>query len=319
MEPKSVAILLAVYEPRKDWLEALLDSLNSQTYPNLKLYVRDDASPTFPFAELEETVRKHVTAFPFRIERNEVNLGSNGTFGRLVADASEHYVAFCDQDDVWLPRKVENCVRLFEISPLSPVLVCSEVRVIAGDGTILAERISEHRRRHVFLRGNGLAPELINRNFVMGCTVLIPRERVLSYLPFPDGVVHDHYLAFRSACDGALDYLDEPQMLYRVYGTNQTGVMSGVRTKRDYRVRRIDVFEQRVKAFRACSDLPELCRAEEWCRARVENFERRKGGFRRLRAMRDFNPATTLFELYALRMPSPLFRFAVRLIQKRIL
>ena len=52
MENQTVAILLAIYEPREDWLVELLDSLNAQTYPHLKLYVRDDASPTYPFEAL---------------------------------------------------------------------------------------------------------------------------------------------------------------------------------------------------------------------------------------------------------------------------
>lgn len=41
-----ISILMAVYEPRLDWLREQLDSLNAQTYPNLRLYVRDDCSPT---------------------------------------------------------------------------------------------------------------------------------------------------------------------------------------------------------------------------------------------------------------------------------
>lgn len=318
---KRVAILLAVYEPREDWLIALLDSLNAQTYPALTLYVRDDASPNYPFSDLERLVREHVTAFPSVVLRNEVNLGSNATFGQLVQDCapSIDYISFCDQDDVWLPEKVADCVHLFENSPFSPILVCSEVTVTDADGNVIARRMSEHRRRHVFLRGEGLAPQLIYRNFAMGCTMLLTRERALSYLPFPEAVVHDHYLAFRAACDGALDYLDEPQLLYRVYGGNQTGVMAGVRTKEDYFRRRIAVFEARVNAFRAVSDLPALLQAEEWCHARVANFRREAGGFRRLRSLRSLNKPTTLFELYGLRMPYPLFRLAILLTQKRFL
>ena len=41
-----IAILMAIYEPRMDWLEAQLRSLDAQTYPNLRLYIRDDCSPT---------------------------------------------------------------------------------------------------------------------------------------------------------------------------------------------------------------------------------------------------------------------------------
>ena len=97
---KDLAILLAVYNPREDWLIELLDSLNRQTYPHIHLYVRDDASPKYDFERLEEVVREHITAFPYTLMQNEKNLGSNQTFATLVGDCHEHYIAFCDQDDV---------------------------------------------------------------------------------------------------------------------------------------------------------------------------------------------------------------------------
>lgn len=319
MENQTVAILLAIYEPREDWLVELLDSLNAQTYPHLKLYVRDDASPTYPFEALQKTVAKHITAFPFQIHRNEKNLGSNGTFEELVRDCDQPYIAFCDQDDIWLPEKLEKTLHLFQSSPLKPKLVCTNVSVIDGDGNQIAPRMEEHRKRHVFLRGEGIAPALINRNFVMGCTVIMERREALACIPFPSDVVHDHYLAFCAAAKGSIDYLEEPQMRYRVYGGNQTGVMTGVSTKEDYYKRRIEVFEARVRAFSEVAALPELKDALAWCEARRRNFYREKGSFGALWRLRKFNKVTSIFELFALRLPTPLFRFAIRLIQKGVL
>ena len=319
MEHKAIAILLAVYEPREDWLIELLDSLNRQTYPNLFLYVRDDASPKYPLARLEALLKEHITRFPFVLQRNEQNLGSNETFAALVRDCSEPYIAFCDQDDIWMPDKLANTARLFEESELHPVLVCTNVRVINGEGKVIANTMEEHRRRHVYLRGTGLAPELIYRNFAMGCTVIMERERALSYLPFPAAVVHDHYLAFRAAADGAIDFLAEPQILYRVYGGNQTGVMTGVASKEDYLERRIHVFDARVSAFAERVSLPALDQALAWSRARLANVHRKKGGFAALWKTSRVNRVTSLFELFALRMPTPIFRFLIRLVQKGVL
>lgn len=319
MENRTLAILLAVYEPREDWLIELLDSLNAQTYPRLSLYVRDDASPTYPTERLRKVLSDHVTNFPFTLLQNEQNCGSNETFSRLVRDCKEDYIAFCDQDDVWHPDKLENTVRLFEESELHPTAVCANVSIIDGDGKPIADSIDKHRRRHVFLRGNDVAPTLIYRNFVMGCTMLMERERALSYLPVPQEVVHDHYLAFRAAADGALDFLNEPQMRYRIYGGNQTGVMTGVRSKEDYRHRRIDLFDARVRCFAKSVSLPELERALAWSRSRTDCFEHKKGGWRALWRLRKTNLVTSLFELTVLRLPTPLFRLAIRLVQKGIL
>lgn len=319
MEKKTLAILLAIYDPREDWLVELLQSLNAQTYPHLRLYVRDDASPSYPLDRLEALLKKHITAFPYVLNRNETNLGSNETFAALVKDCNEPLIAFCDQDDVWLPQKLEKTVDLFLNSPLNPILVCTNVSIIDGEGNQIASRMEEHRKRHTFLRGEGLAPTLINRNFAMGCTMVTRRETVLGFLPFPREAVHDHYLAFRAANAGALDFLDEPQLKYRVYGGNQTGVMTGVRTKQDYYDRRIGVFDGRVQCFCRVASFAELESAAAWCAARKRNFYREKGGFGGLYRHRRFNPVTTWFELIGLRLPTPLFRFAIRLIQKGFL
>ena len=314
-----IAILLAVYEPREDWLIELLDSLNAQSYESLALYVRDDASPTYPIERLFALLQAHITKFPFVLKRNEKNCGSNETFSELIRDCTEPYIAFCDQDDVWNPDKLKNTVRLFEESELHPTAVCTNVSVIDGNGVTIADSMEKHRRRHVYLRGEDVAKSLIYRNFVMGCTMLMERERALSYLPVPREVVHDHYLAFRAAADGALDFLAEPQMRYRVYGGNQTGVMTGVRTKEDYRRRRIDLFDARVRRFAESTSLPELDRALAWSQARIDCFERKKGGWRALLRLRKTNKVTSLFELTVLRLPTPLFRLAIRMVQKGIL
>ena len=315
MMERNLAILLAVYNPREDWLIELLDSLNRQTYPSITLYVRDDASPNYSMNRLKQVLCEHITAFPYILRQTEVNCGSNQTFEHLVRDASDaHYVAFCDQDDIWLPDKLTNSVALLENSPLSPALVCSNVSVIDGSGRKIATSLEQYRRRHVLLRGRELARGLIYRNFVMGCTVVMERRRVMHALPFPNVVVHDHYLAFCAAIEGAIDYLEAPQMHYRIYGGNQTGVMVGIESKHDYAKHRILAFGKRLDAFSAVSDIPALREARAWYDSRIRNFNRERGGFRGLWRLRAVNPSTSLFELFALRLPAPLFRMSVRLI-----
>ena len=95
--------------------------------------------------------------------------------------------------------------------------------------------------------------------------------------------------------------------------------MTGVKTKQDYYKRRIEVFGARVECLCGYASLPELTQAKEWCKARRANFKREKGGFRSLWRTRKINKVTSLFELFALRFPKPLFRLAVRMIQKGVL
>lgn len=317
MPPSAIAVLLAVYEPRVDWLARLLDSLNTQSLSPACLYVCDDASPRFSKEELEALLQKHITAFPYVLLQNEENKGSNATFAALLQRAKEPYVAFCDQDDVWLRDKLKDSLALLQSSPLRPTLVFGNACVIDGEGSLLARRIEDLRPRHRLQRGYGLADALIRRNFVMGCTLLIERRRALSYLPFPRALVHDHYLAFRASLDGALDFLDAPQLLYRIHGENQTGTLAGVQSRADYVRLRIRVFCERIRVFSRYTDSPALREAAAWSEARLANAIGKRGGARRLLRLWHCDPTVTAFELLALRLPSPLFRLLIRTIARR--
>ena len=115
MKSDSIAVLLATYRPRIDWLAEQLTSLNQQTYPSLHLYVLDDASPKDSYRAICQTVEKCIHQFPVTVLRNDQNQGSNQTFARLLTLAKEEaYVAFCDQDDVWFPNKIQNALHLLK-------------------------------------------------------------------------------------------------------------------------------------------------------------------------------------------------------------
>ena len=47
-----ITILMAVYNPDKEWFKEQLSSLNQQTYPKVQLRICDDASPDISDKEL---------------------------------------------------------------------------------------------------------------------------------------------------------------------------------------------------------------------------------------------------------------------------
>lgn len=100
-----VNILLATYNG-ENFLSNLLDSLLSQTYSNLKIYVLDDGSTDDTLNILKTYQKRGIIIVP-----NSRNLGYPFSFFKLleVCDNAEFY-CFCDQDDIWLPQKVEWAV-----------------------------------------------------------------------------------------------------------------------------------------------------------------------------------------------------------------
>ncbi len=312
-----ISILMAVYEPRMDWLREQLCSLEAQTYPNLRLYIRDDCSTAVPLEAIETCVRSCVTRIPFTIERNERNLGSNLTFERLTQEAEGEYFAYCDQDDIWLRDKLSVLQANIEAYPAE--LVCSDVRVIGGSGETVAESITKIRRRHRFISGGPVVfRSLLTRNFVIGCTMLVRRETAQAAVPFVPEMVHDHWIAVMAASRGSVLSLPQPLICYRIHGGNQTGVLMGISSRRDYIEGHVIDFERRMQCI--CQRFPgsqELDRVCQWARARMDYaVYNRRGAAVRLWRLRDQNRLTTLFELLALKAPERLFQQALRLARR---
>ena len=309
-----VSILMAIYEPRMDWLREQLRSLNAQTYPNLRLYIRDDCSPTVPYEEIQSCVQDCISAFPYTIQRNKENLGSNGTFERLTQEAEGEYFAYCDQDDVWLPEKIGTLV--CELESRKAALVCSDVIIMDAEGRQTANSITAVRPRHIFRSGEGLSGCLLYRNFVVGCTMLLPASLAKQACPFAKSMVHDHYLALYAAVRGAIYSYPGPLIRYRSHGGNQTGVLVKITTKEDYIRRHLGAFVDRIQELSQRFSFPELTLARQWAEARVENSRGGLHGFWKLWRLRKVNRPTSYFELIGLRLPNFLFGFAVREIQK---
>ncbi|MBR1494381.1 MAG: glycosyltransferase [Acidaminococcaceae bacterium] len=321
-EKPLISLLMAVYEPRLDWLREQLDSLNAQTYPNLRLYVRDDCSPTVPFEEIQRLVVECITAFPYRIARNERNLGSNGTFEMLTGEAEGEYFAYCDQDDVWLPEKL--AVLRKEMEQSGALLACSDMYIIDGDGKRVAGSITSIRKHHVFRSGGGLAPGLLVSNFVTGCTMLVHSELAKAAAPFCPDMVHDHYLALFAATKGKVLSLTDRLISYRIHGNNQTLMMAGVKDKESYcririeaLIRRFEWLQRRFSADAALS--PEIAQALVWAKARLANFQGDKRARRAIIKYRRFSPLTSLFEVVMAGAPEGMFMWFIQMKKKNIL
>ena len=317
-----IAILMAVYEPRMDWLREQLQSLNAQTYPNLMLYIRDDCSPTVPFEEIQSCVQDCIRAFPYEIRRNERNLGSNGTFERLTQEAEGEYFAYCDQDDVWLREKLEILEKT--ITESAALLVCSDVYVIDGNGKRMADSITKVRKHHVFRSGAGLAEGLLVSNFVTGCTMLIGADTAKAALPFCPYMVHDQHRALYAASRGTIISLCRPLISYRIHGNNQTLAMTGVHDKMSYLDVRIRVLIRRLEWLQSfyATDVALLTRITEvltWAKAREKNFagdnEARKVVWR----LRKYSPLTSLFEVAIARGPERIFMFFIKLKRENLI
>src|SRR5215208_90703 len=86
-----------------------LDSIAAQTRRPDELVVCDDGSDD----ATPEIIREfaHRASFPLRFYVNETNLGSTRNFERAISLCEGDFIALADQDDVWLPEKLERLER----------------------------------------------------------------------------------------------------------------------------------------------------------------------------------------------------------------
>ncbi len=311
-EKPLISILLAIYKPKTNWLAELLHSLDLQTYPNLELIICDDCPE---YTVDEKIISSEIKKIPWKIVRNSTNLGSNKTFERLTLLANGEYLAYCDQDDIWLPEKLST---LYEtITRENSVLACSDVLVIDSLGNLKAESITNVRRRFVFFKGKNQFAYLLTRNFAMGCTMLVKKEIAAGAVPFINEMIYDHWIALYASLAGKISVASLPLVKYRIHGENQTGVLIHIDNKQTYISERITAFYDRMASIEnRLGKHEEITETAQWVRARKDFSQKIRGSAGRLWKLRRFNVSVSLFELLFMRTPDPLFSLALRLVRK---
>src|SRR5260221_9001719 len=100
-----IDILLATYDGEK-YLKQQLDSLLAQTYENIRIIIRDDASQD----GTKEIIQEYGKRYPNKIYPlfGKERLGVKANFSKLMEVSSSPYVMFADQDDIWMSSKVEQ-------------------------------------------------------------------------------------------------------------------------------------------------------------------------------------------------------------------
>lgn len=120
---------MATYNGER-FLQEQLDSLAAQTYLPCELVVGDDGSTDGTLEILERFVG--VAPFRVRIRRNPVRLGYGENFLSTASQCTGDWIAFCDQDDVWLPQKLKRFATAAIADPVVDFIVCENILLDAS-------------------------------------------------------------------------------------------------------------------------------------------------------------------------------------------
>ena len=238
--PPEVSLLLSSFNGGR-YLPEQLDSLLAQNYPNLLIKVRDDGSSD----DTRPILKSYEARYPnIRLNFGE-RLGIANSFFHLLRNNgdSSRYFAFCDQDDVWRPEKIERAVRkLSVVGSGIPALYCSRLEYVSQDLAHL--KYSRRPARALAFQG------ALAENSATGCTMVlnrVARDMIVESIP-RRCIMHDWWCYLVISAFGVVIYDDCPTVKYRLHASNDTGAAVSFSEDIFRRVRRF--LHNREDAFR---------------------------------------------------------------------
>ncbi|MBX3654362.1 MAG: glycosyltransferase family 2 protein [Ramlibacter sp.] len=217
-ERNNVAILLGTFNGERH-LEAQLTSIAKQSHKDWTLWVSDDGSSD----RTSEILRHFAIAHPDRqihlLEGPRKGFALNYISLLRHPEIKARYIAFCDQDDIWLEHHLEAAIR--QLAPLgdaTPALFCARTAYIDADGSPMGES----RKIPVSYQfSNALAQNLCSGNTML---MNIAARRLLRDFASENVSAHDWLATLLvSGVGGSIVYDREIHVLYRQHAGNSMG------------------------------------------------------------------------------------------------
>lgn len=246
---KQICIIMAVYNG-EHYLAEQIDSILKNNAQNVTLHIFNDHSQD----QSQHIIEEYVQSYPGRIfgHYHHDNHGVIRNFleGTQVMDAD--YYMFCDQDDVWLPHKIEHSLQAIEKLEAD---TADKPCVIFGDAQTVDQNLREIApsfQRQSGYHTDALDPaHILMENKLIGCTIMFNRSLQQLLTDFPAEIrMHDWWIALIGSFFGKIAYLDEPLLLYRQHGGN---VVGGTSFTAYLRNRMSHLSKQRNALYQTCA------------------------------------------------------------------
>lgn len=214
-----VAVLMSTYNGEK-FLHEQIESILAQTGNfSMDLWVRDDGSQDDTLKILEEySIEGKLQWYSGK------NLGPALSFWDLIMHCPGYdYYAFADQDDYWLPEKINSGLLMLQ-DECTPALYCANADLVDAELNTLGRKVYRVHPKldfETFLCETGL----------MGCTMVFNDSlaQIIHNHSMPHNIImHDAFLA--GVCltvGGKIVYDQRSFMKYRQHGNNVVGVSRG--------------------------------------------------------------------------------------------
>lgn len=230
-----VHIIMAVYNGAA-YLSEQIMSISNNTFTDWVLWIFDDGSSD----ETEDIINRQSAEADGRIHyiKNARNKGVTlnflegirtaitGAADSTPEKAAENYYMFCDQDDVWMPDKIEKTLKAVKrnekkYSKKLPLVVFTDALI--ADEKLKVINPSFHKSNHLNT-GKLDLPHILMENKLIGCTVMFNSALADKLTVIPHNArYHDWWIGLLGAAFGHLVYLPAPTLYYRQHEENVVG------------------------------------------------------------------------------------------------
>lgn len=197
-----VNVLMATYNGEKHIIKQL-DSIITQTYDNITIYIRDDGSTDNTVAVVRQYIKDNTSNREIvLLDNGNKNLKCPMSFYEIIKNCpTADYYSLCDQDDYWYPNKIQWAVdKLEQEQTGQPLLYFSACDYQTADGTLIRKSPLQSNPtplEHVIYHTPG-------SGFTIVFNEAIRQKMVLNATPSRE--MHDRWLIRGAVCFGKTIY-----------------------------------------------------------------------------------------------------------------
>ena len=210
-----VSIIVTTYN-RPKLLKETIDSILNQTYADFELIVVDNNS-SYDFFELIKSFNdSRIMAYQ---NNNKGIIAVNRNFG--INKSNGAYIAFCDDDDIWLSEKLETQIKF---------LLNDEFDLIYSNTILLYN--NGGKKESKYSNVNNLRRLLYNNQITLS-SVLLRKNTVVSFNESYHFVaIEDYELWIRLMIEGyRFKFIEKPLIQYRILSTSVSRQSKGKNEK----------------------------------------------------------------------------------------
>ena len=218
----TISIALAAYNGKK-YIAQQLESLLKQTRLPDEIVICDDSTDDLTYQALEPFLSSGIIKYI----KNPQPLGVVKNFEKAINHCTGEYIFLCDQDDVWLPEKVEILANTLSENPTVDGVFCNSFLVdenlVKLNKTLWDIRKFTNPMQKTLAAGAAL--KVFCRRVTCSSHNTAFKRRALEYImPFPElePFYPDTWIAFSIALNGSWAAINQCLTLYRVHNNNQS-------------------------------------------------------------------------------------------------